>query len=81
MARKRFNATERALLSVGVGVEFRNGSGTVWHPGIVHAPIVRDVDRWESVKVEALVSRGYIDRGDVTAWRPGAVRAPTLAGK
>lgn len=53
MARKRFNAEEKALLVAGTPVEWQNVAQ--WHPGVILGPM-RTTDGWQVAPMRNLAT-------------------------
>lgn len=73
MARKRFNAEEKALLTAGTPVEWQNGAQ--WHPGIILGPMRTQDGGWQCAPLRNLASTRTIGPGDPYLATPGHVRA------
>lgn len=77
MARKRFNAEEKAVIAMGAGtpIEWRNGSH--WHPAILRANEIRKSDGgWHSVLIENLATTRTIHSGQKIHAGAGSIRLP-----
>ena len=80
MARKRFNADEKALITAAaageVKIEWRNV--TQWHPVRLTSPAVVTEDGWQHVTATVSASKGTVTAGSRIYISPGHLRA--LAG-
>ena len=75
MARRRFNAEEKALLVAGTPVEWQNGGH--WHPGIILGPMVTE-DGWQTAPMRNLATTRTVSPGDSYTASPGKIRRPSV---
>ena len=70
--RKRFNASERAILVTGAVIEWRNV--TQWHPARVTGEITKDSLGYEYVPLVNLATTRTVHSGQYITGCPGFIR-------
>ena len=76
MARKRFNADERAILAAGGGTVVEWQNVTQWHAAILVNGVIAADDGWQSTLAVTLNARGTVRAGETVYISPGHLRRP-----
>jgi hypothetical protein len=77
MARKRFNATERGILSRGRGTPVEWQNVTRWHPGTLTGEGIHHGDGgWQHSYAITHEDAGFVRKGERIHVTPGHIRVP-----